>query len=88
MQSVLPKDLPAGVNLSPCCFVNWVAPFPREITGDLRSCEGKLKNLGISAPSHSTLAYANETRPWELYEHALLKLFNRCRIQVKIGNSV
>ena len=30
----------------------------REITGGLRSCEGKLKHLGISAPSRSTLAYA------------------------------
>jgi hypothetical protein len=54
----------------------------REITGGLRSCEGKLKHLGISAPSHSTLAYANEHRPWELYEHVFLKLFDRCRIQV------
>ncbi len=35
----------------------------REISGGLRSCEGKLKHLGISAPSHSTLAYANEHRP-------------------------
>ena len=26
----------------------------REITGGLRSCEGKLKHLGITAPSHST----------------------------------
>jgi hypothetical protein len=54
----------------------------REITGGLRSCEGKLKHLGISAPSHSTLAYANEHRPWELYQHVFLKLFERCRIQV------
>ena len=30
----------------------------REITGGLRSCEGKFKHLGISAPSRSTLAYA------------------------------
>jgi hypothetical protein len=57
----------------------------REITGGLRSCEGKLKHLGISAPSHSTLAYANEHRPWELYQHVFLELFSRCRIQVKIG---
>jgi hypothetical protein len=57
----------------------------REITGGLRSCEGKLKHLGISAPSHSTLAYANEHRPWELYQHVFLKLFSRCQIQVKIG---
>jgi len=54
----------------------------REITGGLRSCEGKLKHLGISAPSHSTLAYANQHRPWELYQQVFLKLFDRCRIQV------
>ena len=57
----------------------------REITGGLRSCEGKLKHLGVSTSSHSTLAYANEHRPWELYQHVFLKLFSRCRIQVKIG---
>jgi hypothetical protein len=54
----------------------------REITGGLRSCEGKLKHLGITAPSHSTLAYANEHRPWELYEQVFLQLFERCRTQV------
>jgi len=54
----------------------------REITGGLRSCEGKLRHLGIKAPSHSTLAYANEHRPWELYQHVFLHLFERCRAQV------
>jgi len=54
----------------------------REIVGGLRSCEGKLKHLGITAPSHSTLAYANEHRPWELYEQVFLQLFDRCRTQV------
>ena len=54
----------------------------REITGGLRSCEGKLKHLGITAPSHSTLSYANEHRPWELYERIFLQLFARCRSQV------
>ena len=39
----------------------------REITNGLRSCEGKLKHLGITAPKRSTLAYANEHCPWELY---------------------
>jgi hypothetical protein len=57
----------------------------REIVGGLRSCEGKLKHLGISAPSHSTLAYANEHRPWELYQLVFLKLFDRCRNQVNTG---
>lgn len=57
----------------------------REITGGLRSCEGKLKHLGISAPSHSTLAYANEHRPWVLYQLIFLKLLDRCRSQVNLG---
>ncbi len=54
----------------------------REISGGLRSCEGKLKHLGITAPSHSTLAYANEHRPWELYQQVFLRFFERCRVQV------
>jgi len=54
----------------------------REITGGLRSCEGKLTHLGITAPSHSTLAYANQHRPWELYQEVFLRLFERCHIQV------
>ena len=53
----------------------------REITGGLRSCEGKLKHLGITAPPHSTLAYANKHRPWELYQQVFLRLFDRCRVQ-------
>jgi hypothetical protein len=57
----------------------------REISGGLRSCEGKLKHLGITAPSHSTLAYANQHRPWDLYEQIYSKLYDRCRSQVTIG---
>lgn len=59
----------------------------REISGGLRSCEGKLKHLGISAPSHSTLSYANEHRPWELYQLVFLKLLERCRSQITFGKS-
>ena len=54
----------------------------REISGGLRSCEGKLKHLGISAPPRSTLAYANEHRPWELYQLIFLTLLDRCHSQV------
>jgi hypothetical protein len=57
----------------------------REITGGLRSCEGKLKHLGISAPAHSTLAYANEHRPWELYQKVFFNLLGRCRNQVIVN---
>jgi len=53
----------------------------REITGGLRSCEGKLQHLGITAPCRSTLAYANEHRPWQLYQEIFLRLLQRCRSQ-------
>lgn len=55
----------------------------REITNGLRSCEGKLKHLGIEAPNRSTLAYANEHRPWELYQRVFFNLLETCRAQGK-----
>src|SRR6266508_1269761 len=51
----------------------------REICGGLRSAEGKLSHLGITAPSRSTLAYANEHRPWQLYRSVLEALLLRCQ---------
>ena len=40
----------------------------REIIGGLAASEGKLRHLGVqSAPCRSTLAYANQHRPWQLY---------------------
>jgi hypothetical protein len=52
----------------------------REITGGLASCEGKLKHLGMDgAPARSTLAYANENRPWQLYEDVFQALLSRCK---------
>ncbi len=51
----------------------------REITGGLAACEGKVKHLGMDgAPPRSTLGYANQHRPWQLYEgvfHSLLSRF-------------
>lgn len=55
----------------------------REITGGLRSCEGKLKHLGITAPSHSTLSYANAHRPWELYQEIFFSLLAQVRSQIQ-----
>ena len=55
----------------------------REITGGLRSCEGKLRHPGIPSPSRSTLAYANEHRPWQLYQKLFLQLLQRCQNQVQ-----
>jgi hypothetical protein len=54
----------------------------REITNGLRSCEGKLKHLGLTAPHRTTLAYANEHRPRELYRQLFLNLFEVCRKQM------
>jgi uncharacterized protein DUF4372/DDE family transposase len=51
----------------------------REICGGLASCEGKLSHLGIPAPARSTLAYANEHRPWQLYRAVFQELLARCQ---------
>lgn len=52
----------------------------REICGGLASCEGKLRHLGVpQAPPRSTLAYANEHRPWELYQTVFGQLLERCQ---------
>lgn len=52
----------------------------REICNGLAASEGKLRHLGIPiAPNRSTLAYANEHRPWELYQTLFGELLQRCR---------
>jgi len=52
----------------------------REICGGLASCLGKLKHLGIEdAPSRSTLSYANEKRPWQLYQKVFYQLLAKCQ---------
>jgi len=51
----------------------------REICGGLAASEGKLKHLGVSqAPKKSTLSYANQHRPWQLYKKVFETLFGRC----------
>jgi hypothetical protein len=55
----------------------------REICGGLASCEGKLKHLGVpDAPKRSTLAYANEHRPWQLYQTVFHQLLGKCQTAV------
>lgn len=50
----------------------------REICGGLATCEGKLKHLGVpKSPKRSTLSYANEHRPWELYRTVFQDLYQR-----------
>jgi hypothetical protein len=52
----------------------------REIVGGLAASEGKLKHLGVArAPKRSTLAYANEHRPWQLYRALFQQLLQLCQ---------
>ncbi len=52
----------------------------REICGGLAASEGKLKHLGVgNAPSRSTLAYANEHRPWQLFQTVFEQLLSKCQ---------
>jgi hypothetical protein len=51
-----------------------------EITQGLAASEGKLKHLGLpAAPKRSTLAYANQHRPWQLYQTVFGQLLARCQ---------
>jgi hypothetical protein len=52
----------------------------REISMGLASCEGKLNHLGIAgAPCKSTLSYANNHRPAELFERTFQAMLAVCR---------
>ncbi|MCE5307887.1 MAG: IS4 family transposase [Acidobacteriales bacterium] len=54
------------------------APSLAEITGGLAASEGKLRHLGVEAPpKKSTLAYAIEHRPWQLYQSLFERLYRR-----------
>jgi IS4 transposase len=60
------------------------APSLREICGGLACCEGHLKHLGVPvAPKRSTLAYANEHRPWELYQTVFEQTLLKCQELVR-----
>ncbi|RPJ32344.1 MAG: IS4 family transposase [Planctomycetaceae bacterium] len=55
----------------------------REVCMGLASCEAPLKHLGLSeTPKKSTLAYANENRPWELYQTVFGQLLEKCQAEV------
>jgi len=52
----------------------------REIIGGLAAAEGKLRHLGIDrAPTRSTLAYANQHRPWPIYQQVFQQLLSICQ---------
>jgi hypothetical protein len=52
----------------------------REICGGLATALGRVAHLGLKeAPKRSTLAYANEHRPWELYQRVFEQVLGRCQ---------
>jgi hypothetical protein len=56
----------------------------REICQGLMAIEGKLKHLGVErSPHKSTLSYANEHRPWQLFQTAFGQLLARCEFIAK-----
>lgn len=56
----------------------------REIVGGLAASEGKLKHLGVKrAPTRSTLAYANQHRPWRLYKTVFEELLKVCQAEAR-----
>src|SRR5579864_6076956 len=56
----------------------------REITHGLAASEGKLRHLGVAvAPTRSTLAYANEHRPWQLYRTVFEELVQVCQAEAQ-----
>lgn len=60
----------------------------REICQGLAASEGKLRHLGVpEAPRRSTLAYANEHRPWKLFEDVFYQLLDLCRTQARQSGS-
>jgi hypothetical protein len=58
----------------------------REICNGLGCCLGKLVHLGIAkAPNKSTLSYANEHRPAQLYEDLFFAALDRFRDEEGLG---
>jgi len=53
----------------------------REIEGGLASAQGRLEQVGAKRVSRSTLWYANEKRPWELFEKIFYQTYERCRAE-------
>jgi hypothetical protein len=52
----------------------------REICGGLATAMGKLVHMGMKeAPRRSTLSYANEHRPWQVYETMFYSVLSRCQ---------
>lgn len=52
----------------------------REICGGLATALGKMVHLGLkTAPKRSTLSYANEHRPWQVYQGVFYHMLSQCQ---------
>jgi hypothetical protein len=59
----------------------------REICHSLHTLNGKLSHLGITKPPcPSTLAYANEHRPWEVFRDVFFKVRGQCEDIARLQN--
>ena len=71
-----------GVSSSPCSFVSWGTPSP--CVKSVGAWPPAKENFGIwvcpAAPARSTLAYANEHRPWQLQRTVFEQLLAKCQI--------
>jgi hypothetical protein len=55
----------------------------REICYGLATYLGKIRHLGLNkAPSRSSLSYANEHRPWQMYKELFYRLLVRCNSSI------
>lgn len=58
----------------------------REIHEGLKVSEGKLVHLGMTkSPGHSTLAYANRHRPWQIYQDLFTALVPHLRAKLPVS---
>jgi hypothetical protein len=58
----------------------------REIRDGLRSAAGKVAHLGMGKiPGHSTLAYANAHRPWQIYRDLFYAVLDSAQSHLRTG---
>ena len=61
----------------------------REIHEGLKVSEGKLVHLGMTkSPGHSTLAYANLHRPWQIYQDLFTALVPHLRAKLPVSAKI
>ena len=65
---------------SRCCSANWVGRTRcARPAAAWRVAKASSRILGITAPKRSSLSYANEHRPWELYQAVFYQPLERCQ---------